>query len=157
MKTEFDDVEHLLKLDFDDVGELARSLRDDDRRVVLDNVLLVLPNRSDASDRLKLVLFVQTALAFVPDGALAGPLAERAAVELATIIASMADPHEVKRSAITAVALLLIKASGLKKGSTAILRQALTTAAASSDPEAAGFARRIIERQQVPLLVRATG
>jgi hypothetical protein len=141
------DFSELLRLDFDDIVERARTLDDSERPAALDHAVSAIHQRSEASDRLKVVLFVQTLLAAITDSSLEAKVAGRVGAELTQIITSTADSDEVKRSAITAVALLLIKASDLNAQSASILRDALISATTSSDPEAAAFASRVIQRQ----------
>jgi hypothetical protein len=72
-----------------------------------------LETSAEPLDRLKIVLFVQTLLAFVPDGKLGSSVAEAAANTLSNVVISASDPEELKRSALSALALLVLKATEL--------------------------------------------
>jgi hypothetical protein len=136
------ELDALLTQDVDEVVDRGRSLSGRDRTAALRLSLARLATSAKPLDRLKIVLFVQTLLAFVPDGQLVSSVAEAAAKKLSNIVVSSSDPKELKRSALSALALLVLKAPGLTTSANAHMRAALTAARNSHDPEISDFARR---------------
>ncbi|HVR41599.1 MAG TPA: hypothetical protein VMU84_21060, partial [Thermoanaerobaculia bacterium] len=83
MSWEEHELDGLLDRDIDDVVERARGLDHKDRGRALENALSRVETTREPLDRLKILQFVQTLLAFVPDHELPQELSERTASELA--------------------------------------------------------------------------
>lgn len=140
------DMDDLLILDFDEVVDRARSLSARNRSAALSDALSALQVHMDLPQRVKLLLFVQTLLASTADRRLKSPLIEQSAIELTKVLTSRSEAVEVKRSALDAIALLLVKANDLTADIAAKLREAIAAAANSSDPEMSSFAHRILDK-----------
>jgi hypothetical protein len=136
-------LDSLLTQDVDEVVDRARSLGGKDGAVALRDSLARLETSAEPLDRLKVLLFIQTLLAVAPDGKVASTVAESAVHELAKILVSPSEPAELKRSALDALALLLIKAKELTASADSRLREAFNFAGESRDPEIREFARRV--------------
>ena len=136
------ELDALLPRDVDDLVERGRTLAGRDRTAALRDSIARLETSAEPLDRLKMVLFVQTLLAFVPDGKLASSVAESAASELSNVVVSASDPEELKRSALSALALLVLKATELTASANTRIRAAFTSAGDSRDPQIRDFARR---------------
>jgi hypothetical protein len=143
------ELDALLPRDVDDIVERGRTLGGKDRTAALRDSIVRLETSAEPLDRLKIVLFVQTLLAFVPDGKLAPSVAESAANELSNVVVSASDPEELKRSALSALALLFLKATELTSSANTRMRAAFTSARDSRDPEIRGFARRTFPADRV--------
>src|SRR5258708_243926 len=113
MSSKVRELESLLTLDFDAIVEGARTVAGEDGRAAFRESISRLRATTDPLDRLKLLLFSQTLLAFLPDRSLSRHLTEQAANELAATVTSSSDPDDQKRSALNALALLLIKAKDI--------------------------------------------
>jgi len=136
------ELDALLPRDVDDLVERGRRLAGRDRTTALRDSIARLETSAAPLDRLKMVLFVQTLFAFVPDGKLVSSVAESAASELSNVVVSASDPEELKRSALSALALLVLKATELTASANTRIRAAFTSARDSRDPEIRDFARR---------------
>jgi len=143
------ELDALLPRDVDDIVERGRALGGKDRTAALRDSIVRLETSAEPLDRLKIVLFVQTLLTFVPDGKLASAAAEPAATELSNVVVSASDPEEVKRSALSALALLLLKATELKSSTNTRIREAFTASRDSRDPEIRDFAQRTFPSDRV--------
>ncbi len=150
------ELDALLTQDVDDVVARGRSLLGKDRTAAMRYLIARLEDCPDPLDHLKILLFVQTLLAFIPDGMLSPTLADRGASVLGRIVASPSYSEEHKRSALTALSLLRLKAKKLTTVADAHLRVAFQAATDSPDPEISGFAQRAIQRNgtfgQTPLV-----
>jgi predicted nucleotide-binding protein len=139
------ELDTLLAEDVDDVVERGRSLKGKDRTAALRDALSSLPTTTDPATRLSLLLFIQTLLAFVPDRRLTSDVAVRVVNELAQIVLTASAEVELKRSAMRGIALVLAKARDLPATANDRVREALTAAEGSADPEISSFARRAFE------------
>jgi hypothetical protein len=136
------ELDALLPRDVDDIVERGRTLGGKDRTSALRDSIARLQTSADPLDRLKIVLFVQTLLAFVTDGKLAPSVAEAVASKLSHIVDSTSDPEEVKRSALSGLALLVLKATELTTSANTRMLAAFKAARDSRDPGIRDFARR---------------
>jgi predicted nucleotide-binding protein len=137
------ELDALLTLDVDDVVDRARSLGVKDRTAALRDSLAHLEKSAEPLDRMKVLLFIQTLLALAPDGIVASSVAESAVDELAKVVVSTSESEERRRSALTSLALLPVKAKGLSESADSRLRAAFTFARESREPEISDFARRV--------------
>ena len=140
-------LESLLTLDFDAIVEGARTVAGRTGRAAFREAITRLRATTDPLDRLKLLLFSQTLLAFLPDGSLPQNLTDQAADELAVTVTSSSDTDEQKRSALTALALLLLKAKDITGYASTRIQDAVVAAQRSTDTEISGFASRAFARK----------
>jgi hypothetical protein len=136
--TEF---ERLLDRDVDDLLDYARRLTGRARTAAFGDALSRLEQTKDDGTRIRILRFLQTLLADVPNGRLPASAAEPAAIDLSRIVSSSDEHVEARRAALDTLALLFLKAKELTPLADSRVRAAFHAASNARDAQLNSFAR----------------